>query len=273
MKRTLTLLLALLLLLGLAACRRTEEKEPDEPAPPVVDGQPDPEPEPEPEPEPQDKTVFTTYDSEKGEPLVEVSLAVPRPLGSDARGQIAAFYDAWLEDMDYYCGVTLKESAAQALILAQQNGGVFQPYSVESSYEIKRDDGAVFSVVRNQYENLGGPHPSNAMLAETFSAENGGRMSIYDLFPDLGAEEVSALVESLVLPLARQRMEAEPGLYYAEYETLLMQTFDPLCFALTEEGVTFFWQTYSIGPHVSGVQGFDIPYADLDGSIDPKWLP
>ena len=273
-KKVLPLLLALALLLSVAGCRRTEEQQqPNEPSPPAVDDEPDSDPQPEPEPELQEKTVFTTYDSEKGEPLVNVSLTVPYPSGSQAAAQIAAFYDGWLEDMDYYCGVTLSESAAQAMALAQQNGGVFQPYTVESSYEVKRDDSAVYSVVRGQYENLGGPHPSYSMLAETFSAENVGRMSIYDLFPDLSVEETSDLVESLVLPLARQRADAEPDLYFAEYETLLMQTFDPLCFALTAEGLTLFWQTYAIGPFVSGVQQFDIPYADFEGQIDPQWLP
>ena len=52
-----------------------------------------------------------------------------------------------------------------------------------------------------------------------------------------------------------------------------MDSFDPLCCALTDSGLTLYWQTYNIGPYGSGVQRFDIPYDELAGSMDEQWMP
>ena len=77
----------------------------------------------------------------------------------------------------------------------------------------------------------------------------------------------------LVVSIAKRKLDAQPDLYYENYETLLMDAFDPLCFALTDTGLTLYWQTYTIGPYVSGVQRFDIPYEELQGSMDAQWMP
>ena len=42
---------------------------------------------------------------------------------------------------------------------------------------------------------------------------------------------------------------------------------------LFRSGLTLYWQTYAIGPYVSGVQRFDISYEELDGVMDAQWMP
>lgn len=279
--KTLTaLLLALLLCLSMFGCNRQEEPD-DDVDPPVVDPDPQPDPQPDPEPdtdsEPEvavDELTFSkTYETDDGEELVRVSIVAPSPSGSEAMEQIAAYYQTWLDDMEYYCDTMLTETAREGMAWARQNGGVYTPYALESGYQLTRLDDAVFSVIRDQYESTGGVHPSYNMLAETFDAQNGGRMSVFTLFSSMSEQDVLELIRQKVVSIAKRKLDAQPDLYYENYETLLMDAFDPLCFALTDTGLTLYWQTYTIGPYVSGVQRFDIPYEELQGSMDAQWMP
>ena len=200
-------------------------------------------------------------------------MTAPSPSGSEAMEQIAAYYDVWLEDIRYYCETMLTETAREGMAWAKESGGVFSPYALESDYQLTRMDDAVFSVIRDQYESTGGIHPSYAMLAETFDVQNGGRMSVFTLFSSMDEQAVLDLIREKVLDIAQRKLDAQPDLYFENYETLLMDSFDPLCFALTDSGLTLYWQTYTIGPYVSGVQRFDIPYDELAGSMDEQWMP
>ncbi len=278
MKRAAALMLACLLCLSLFACSRTEpeppEEEDDPPAGPVAP-QPDPQPDPDPDPAVtvEERSLSKTYTNDAGDELLRVSAVVPCPAGSDAMEQIAAYYEAWLDDIEYYCETMLVETATEGLAWAKESESVFNPYAFESAYQVTRSDAAVFSVMRDQYESTGGVHPAYTMLAETFDASNGGRLSVFTLFSSMEQQEVLTFIRGKVLPIAKRKLEAQPDLYYENYEELLMDAFDPLCFAMTDTGLTLYWQTYAIGPYVSGVQRFDISYEELDGVMDAQWMP
>ena len=268
------LLLSLTLCLSLSACGPGRPEPPDDPVPPAVDPAPQPDPAPDPKPETTigELSLHKTYSSDAGEELLNVSVTAPKPEGTEAAEQIAAYYQMWMDDIDYYCETMLTETSREALAWARENGGTFTPYALESGYQVTRSDDAVFSVIRDQYESTGGVHPSYAMLAETFDAANGGRMSVFTLFSAMEEQDVLGLIHHKVAALAERRMETQPDLYYENYRELLADTFDPLCFALTDTGLTLYWQTYSIGPFVSGVQRCDIPYEELEGKMDEQWM-
>lgn len=277
MKRAAALALACLLCLTLFACDRSEPSPPEEENDPPVDPTPQPDPQPNPDPAPavtvEERSLSKTYTNDAGDELLRVSAVVPNPAGSDAMEQIAAYYEMWLGDIEYYCETMLVETATEGLAWAREGEGVFSPYAFESAYQVARSDAAIFSVLRDQYESTGGVHPAYTMLAETFDASNGGRLSVFTLFSSMEQQEVLSFIRGKVLSLAKRKLEAQPDLYYENYEELLMDAFDPLCFALTDTGLTLYWQTYAIGPYVSGVQRFDISYEDLDGVMDAQWMP
>ena len=111
------------------------------------------------------------------------------------------------------------------------------------------------------------------MLGESFSMHNGGRLSVYDLFSSLEPDAVDELLCALALEQAQLKMQGNPDLFYDNLPENLMNTFDPLNFAMTENSLSLLWQTYSLGPYVSGSFRFDIPYSQIADKINTEYLP
>ncbi|MEA4987263.1 MAG: RsiV family protein, partial [Anaerovorax sp.] len=64
-----------------------------------------------------------------------------------------------------------------------------------------------------------------------------------------------------------EQIKKEPEIYFDDYETLVVETFNPKNFYCTPEGVVVYYLQYDIAPYSSGIREFLIPYGDC--VIDP----
>jgi len=277
------LLLAILLMLTMFGCRRQEPQQPEQPEQPSVETPDQPQPQqPEPPQEPQEpqqpqgpqplehqrKETRETIKNDDGEELISILLAVPQV---EAHESITTYYADWLSDSAYYIGLQ-EETAQEAYEDAKDGIGYFHTYFFESDYEVVRNDGVLFTVVRDYYENTGGAHPGYAMMAENFIAENGKILVLDDVFT-VSQQVYDQRIRQMVLEQIEEKVAAD-GLdpYYEGFEDTLMEIYNRQDFCLTNDGLMVFWPTYAIAPYVAGVQQFTLPYDALADIMDSRWM-
>ena len=146
------------------------------------------------------------------------------------------------------------------------------PYLFEASFEVTRNDGVLFSVMRNHLSSTGGMHTDINIMAENFVLETGAILTLEDLF-SVPYDQYMPRIEQAVLQAADALYgEDIDEVLYGDFETRLMEVFEPTSFCLTETGVIFFWQVYNLGPYTAGPQTFEISYDAIKDIIDGKWM-
>ena len=282
MKRILSALLALTLSLSLFACGKQPVETPTEPAtqpvteaptaPTAAPTQPTTEPPTEaptapPVPEVTLAEVSTPYTDSDNTTVLQVDITVPT---SQALPQIEDYYRALLTDWQATYNLN-REEAVQRRAEFLADGFDFNPWAVEITSDIVRNDGVTLSVLREVYENFGGAYPMISYQAETFDVATQGRLLLGDLFAV--AEEVYAprLREMIVAQMDQN--EAQSGVVYYDFaREQVMSLLEPMDFALTEDALLLFYNDYVLAPHAAGLQHFYLPLADLADLVKPQYL-
>ena len=280
MKKLVIPFLILLLLTQLCGCVGGEVAPTQDPAGGST-AQPEQSPPPTATPEPAAPRFAVTGDlyqedffDEDGETLLlhaADDLPVVTVLGDQAasdaiNAQLAARRETFLHaPSEYETGV---DSAVEEARLIRQEGYTGESFALEQYYTVQRGDSAVLSFCLRQYSYLGGPHPNQVFLGRSFDAA-GRLLSLDDLsadpagFRDFCTQKVAALAEK----------DAGDGRYYEDYQTLLPANIRDDMWYFSQAGLTFLYNAYDIGSYAAGPFEFTIPYAELQGVMDARWLP
>ncbi len=165
----------------------------------------------------------------------------------------------------------VSELQKQLQYLAKQD---FKAYSQEKEqfnaeyakmYSVEFIDSHIVSLQKFYYVYEGGAHGVHSTTMESYSLQNGERLSskLEDLFL-LDEKNKNTLLQMLT-----QKLETP------EYkEKLFEQTLPlkelPQTFFATSQGIKFVWHIYEIAPHVYGEIEFHIPYNDLKSFVNPS---
>lgn len=155
--------------------------------------------------------------------------------------------------------------------------GMSLELSASRTVSVDRADGAVLCLSYNNYEFTGGVHGNYGSSFYSFDTETGERLTL-DMLSDDGNMLRAALMDHMVAAVS----EDKDG-YYSEriYPELTGDALDEALSALlrdgawgfTEDGLMIMSSLYELGPYAAGMTEFIIPYAELEGVIDAKWLP
>ncbi|AAP78281.1 DUF3298 and DUF4163 domain-containing protein [Helicobacter hepaticus] len=165
----------------------------------------------------------------------------------------------------------VSELQKQLQYLAKQD---FKAYSQEKEqfnaeyakmYSVEFIDSHIVSLQKFSYVYEGGAHGVHSTTMESYSLQNGERLSskLEDLFL-LDEKNKNTLLQMLT-----QKLETP------EYkEKLFEQTLPlkelPQTFFATSQGIKFVWHIYEIAPYVYGEIEFHIPYNDLKSFVNPS---
>ncbi len=277
--KKLTALLLCILLLFLAACGTSSEKETKSPSAaddnaPQIQDNPD-----APDTAPDDGSlkwsdyVFKgnfTDENLTSAALVTLNITLPKVEGN---ADITLYYDNVIDRLKESAQTYYLDIARGNYELAQDGIGIFTPVVIETSYQVVRNDGVLFSVVRESYENTGGAHPIGAKLSDVFRVSDGARLLFQDVFTVTYEEAVAKLT-----PIIHKQMDeftAANGLDNAYYENAKQELFsmwDANDFYLTDESLVLIWQAYAIAPYAAGIQEFSVPLADIADIVDAQWI-
>ena len=122
-------------------------------------------------------------------PAYEIEFAYPQT-GNEA---VDRTIKTWASDMarDFATGAQVDRSPRE------------NPYSGEISYEVVRNDSAMFAVLFTYYTYTGGAHPNSNYTSFNFALPGGADVEIGEVFTNAGIERISRIaIDSLKRDLA-----------------------------------------------------------------------
>jgi len=187
----------------------------------------------------------------------QISLIQPAPaqpiLNRYYRGQAEAFYK--------YAQRVLFKNAVEEYIQSQSNDFPFRPYGAAMDYKVALNGKCHLSTYTDRYEYTGGAHGSTRRESAAFELRTGRKLTMRSLFPQ--GEDYRRLILENAIKLADAENAKNPGIYFDNYQSLMVKYFSPESFILTENGVAIYYQQYEIAPYSTGIVTFEIPYTVL----------
>lgn len=268
MKKQILAALTLLLLL-LSACHREDLQKQTEPSPKETQQSED-------IPQPEDNGITVTEDVSSGEEkaqdgtlLLRYSLSSPQVLyQGEPMMNIGSYYDNTKEKSLLSITEELLPMARQR----QQDGDFLGNFQWDEEFAIMRSKGNYLSIRRDRSQYTGGVHGSLQIMGDNwlFRAGDYYLLSLTDILP--GAEDPRALVMEQALEQAKQQEEAQPGLFYENYQETMGDVWQEDWY-LTEESLVVVFQEYALGPYTSGPMLFEIPFTELGDNLTEELRP
>lgn len=313
MKKTLAIILTLTLAFSLCACAELESlRDIELPPLPEAGASASPELSPEPSvevteppvetPAPVEEqlnnrvivsssnTAIQEYDPQNGTELI-LTFAYESPLvyieGRDAASAAINDYLALLDET-YYTGndhgVGTATGFNMLLELAQDNYSYVVANSIEDlglefsasrSANVARADAQVLSLVYSFYEFTGGVHGNYYDRAYVFDTETGAELSLDAITSDFDAL-TAFLVQYMVEKAESDSYYTEridPSISSEQYSAAFGQLIREGSWYFGADGLVIFSDTDELGPYAAGIIEFTVPYDELEGKIEEKWLP
>lgn len=148
------------------------------------------------------------------------------------------------------------------------NGPYAMPWELDCTGEVIYLSDRIFSLKISNYWFTGGAHPNTITNMLNYDLERGNIITLQDLVVDwdtfIGIAERSF----------RQAKGIDAGQSWQESGYFWGNEFKlSNNFAITEQGILLFYNTYEIAPYAAGITEFVISYADLKGIILEAYLP
>ncbi len=173
----------------------------------------------------------------------------------------------YTQNNDFYRYIinTLYPQAVMEYKYDLENDFPFRMYDAVMQYEVTYNADCYLSTYYDRYEFTGGAHGNTIRSSDTWSLKTGNERLLWNMFqPNVNYRYL--LIEE-ILKQTDQQMKENPGIYFDNYQTLIVQYFNPKSFYLTEGGLAIYYQQYEIAPYATGIVSFTIPYATLG------WMP
>ena len=150
-------------------------------------------------------------------------------------------------------------------------------FSDTLSAQVTRCDENLLSVLYSESSYTGGAHGSYVSFAHLYDMQTGEELRLSDLSADTAALE-EYLVQAM-LQLAEQDEEE----YYSQHiedsflpeggrEEAFRNLLRDGAWFFDRDGLVIFSTLYELGPYAAGITEFHIPYAQLQGHIDDRFL-
>ena len=300
MKRILALLLMAVFTFGLCGCEKISSIDLP-PLPTVTPEAAEPSASPSAEPAAQTKTESAhglivsikrttrqAYDPQDGSKLIltfsydtpTVYIESGETAAAAINEQTALMEDAFYTGNGYGTGyndmLTMAEDNYNYVVNAGIEGGMLELVN-SRTVSVERMDDRVLTLLYNDYSFTGGAHGFYGDTGCSFDVETGRLLSLEDLSGDYDAL-ASFLTDYMVNtvendPELAQRIDLglfEEGTGYAEILAPLLRQG---AWYFDGQGLVIFSSLYEISSYAAGPIVFSIPYAQLQGHIDDRWLP
>ncbi|MCX7615350.1 MAG: DUF3298 and DUF4163 domain-containing protein [Clostridiales bacterium] len=214
------------------------------------------------------RTENRIVSSDDGKKLISIDLSLPSlPADSEATLNVNAYYDNVVEKYLAHAEYDLKPAALEQLKMNAEQGLVFHEYTLDSDYAVTLNTKEYLSISRELDYDTGGANPGVTLNAETFQMSNGGLMNLSDVFSVPKDTYLNMIFKEVISQIEAPGSKTDRSNYFENYKGLVKSSFDPADFYLSPEGITVFYQLYSIAPYAAGVQYFTIPYDKFDGML------
>ncbi len=187
---------------------------------------------------------------------------------------------AWVEgiladiDRNYRTDSTNLDTYAREYLSMYGSEG-FYSFSNYQQLGIARHDERVVSLIVLSSLYSGGTHPNSAQVAYNLDMENQRILRLEDIIAESGAGELAKLVLEKVDEKFAP-IDGGNGLfddYAATIETSMTYGNMTAYWYLNDVGLVVFYNQYELGPYAAGIIKAELPYDELDGILNPEYLP
>lgn len=300
MKRILALLLMAVFTFGLCGCEKISSIDLP-PLPTVTPEAAEPSAAPSAEPAAQTetesahglivsikRTTRQAYDPQDGSKLIltfsydtpTVYIESGETAAAAINEQTALMEDAFYTGNGYGTGyndmLTMAEDNYNYVVNAGIEGGILELVN-SRTVSVERMDDRVLTLLYNDYSFTGGAHGFYGDTGCSFDVETGRLLSLEDLSGDYDA--LAAFLTDYMVntvendPELAQRIDL--GLFEegTSYGDILAPLLRQGAWYFDGQGLVIFSSLYEISSYAAGPIVFSIPYAQLQGHIDDRWLP
>lgn len=164
----------------------------------------------------------------------------------------------------HYCETELFAMAVEQYKGDIENGFPVRVFEAVAKFETTYLDTCVISLYTDRYEFTGGAHGNTLRDSQTWNLKTCTLMELTQLVLCPPCHNVYILTE------IERQIKLSPGIYFENYEELIIQYFNQNNFYCSPKGITVYYQQYEIAPYSSGIREFLLPYTDC--VIDPQML-
>lgn len=153
---------------------------------------------------------------------------------------------------EQYCKTVLYNAAVEQYKFSIQNGYPIMIYEGYLAYTITYSQNNMISLYFDRYEYTGGAHGSTVRYSNTWNLNHCCFMSLEDF--GLTKEEIVPEIYKQI----EEQIQNGTNQYFENYKELVLKTFNPNSFYLSNDSVVIYFQQYDIAPYSSGIVEFKI---------------
>lgn len=132
----------------------------------------------------------------------------------------------------------------------QENGYPVMVYEVYRTYEVTYNQNNILSLYFDEYIFTGGAHGNTIRSSQNWNFNIGKMIKLSDLY-----KEEPYFILNILRQIEREILE-NPEIYFDDACCLLIDTFNPNSFFITQNGIVIYFQQYDIAPYSSGIREF-----------------
>lgn len=135
------------------------------------------------------------------------------------------------------------------------NGYPIMVYELVFKYTITYNQAPIISLYQDEYVFTGGAHGSTVRTSQNWNLEYNEQFTLNDVYSHQPDYLLFILRE-----INAQIQEKGVDLFFDDYCSLVLETFNPHQFYLTPNYVVIYFQQYDIAPYSTGIPTFEISY-------------
>jgi hypothetical protein len=146
------------------------------------------------------------------------------------------------------------------------------------NYEIKYNNGNVFSVVHESYyleSNLYQPHGMIYISCDNFQVSDGSQIQLTDLFDiasDVYLKRINNAANEYIMDQIQNPREFRIGFFGSDYTQANLISNDNINFCITPNGLEFYFEPMTIADYVSGIITIPIPRETISDIVNPLFF-
>lgn len=202
-----------------------------------------------------------------GEVILKYNIEYPQIVNSRYRVGEAYFnnYNKKIaDDALKYVNTELFKEAKDTYKYNKDNGYPVMVFELYMKYDITYNKNGFVSLYIDKYVFSGGAHGNTERTSQTWNLLYGRMLTLEEVFFSKNnikyknkCSYVIDILKKINMEIAK-RLEENPGIYFDDYCTLVLDTFDFQNFYIDENCIIIYFNQYDIAPYSTGIPTFCI---------------
>ena len=158
-------------------------------------------------------------------------------------------------DLENYAKNILFKEAMDLYDFNYSNGYPIMVYELVFKYTITYNKEPIISLYQDEYIFSGGAHGNTVRTSQNWNFECGNQFTLSDIYCN-NPNYILFILQEINKQVAEQGVE----LYFADYCSLVLDTFNINQFYITPNYVVVYFMQYDIAPYSTGIPEFKIIY-------------